>query len=449
MAKLGFMHFSSFSQVTEYLDSFLPASGGPPGLLRQARLDRMRRLLDHLGHPEEAFRSIHVAGSKGKGSTSRFTAALLEAAGERCGLYLSPHLSDYRERFSLAGTFFDDSFLLEAANELYEKVSSFSLPESFVYTKPSTFELYTAYAYILFRNAECSWAVIETGLGGRLDATNTLESPVEIITPVELEHTAVLGNTIREIAVEKSKIIKKDSTVFTGLLCDEAQDVMEKEALTQGARLVSLARRIKSITSDTKQDGEHCSIAFCDGFTASPVLKMKGEVQAQNAALAMLCARELGFWRGEKSLKALEDATLAGRFESHLYKNCNFILDVCHTKASMRHTVSSFCALYPDRQRRCCIFSAIEGKDVKSMLEILMKEFCRIIISRPAEYRKSDSDAIFALACSMNDGSCVIQHIPDAAIALDEAVKSDCNVLVAGSFYLVSLFEEIINAEQQ
>ena len=387
------MHFDSFDDVTQWLDSFTPPFSSSPGLIREARLDRMRLLLAALGNPEDGFKAIHVAGSKGKGSTCRFISAMLAASGERTGLYLSPHLVDYRERFTLDGAFFSDNDLLEVA--------------------------------------------------GRLADVVTLEDVCSVITPIELEHTAVLGDTIEKIAVEKSKIIKKDSIAVTGLLRDEAFDVMRREAARQGSRLVSLAHEIRSLETRTTLDGEVCNIAFRDGSNHSLRLSMPGEVQAQNAALALLVAKTLGFYIQGTSEPALEKATLPGRFEIHVIDGVPVVIDVCHTRVSMIHTVSSFKALFPDARRTTCIFAAIEGKDITHMLQTVLSLFNRVIIGRPSSVKRSDSEAIWRQAIAMGADGVEILHIPDARQALDEALRTSDAVLVAGSFYLATLFEEI------
>lgn len=135
---------------------------------REYRLDRMRELLKHLGNPEKSFKSIHVAGSKGKGSTAIFIAKGLTALGYKTGLYASPHLVDYRERFTLSGTFFGEEALIKSGNSLIEKLKGFTFSDDWGVSDPTAFELYTAYAYLLFKENNCSWAVIETGLGGAL-----------------------------------------------------------------------------------------------------------------------------------------------------------------------------------------------------------------------------------------------------------------------------------------
>ena len=444
LAKLLVMSFSSFGEVTSYLDSFSYMQTSTPGLLREARLERMSLLLDALSHPEESFKAVHVAGSKGKGSTCCYLSALLTAAGHRTGLYLSPHLCDYRERFSLNGTFFDDSLLISIADRLEKTVRDFSLPPEYGQEKPSTFELYTAYAYMLFKAAGCEYAVIETGLGGRLDATNTLDPVASIITPIELEHTSVLGSTIEKIATEKSKIIKKNRPVFLSMLKMDAMQVMKKEAERQNSVLYSLSDELMSLKTDTRECGEVCTFSFADGYEASLVLSMHGEVQAENAALALLTARRLGFYVKGESEKALEKAALPGRFEMHSYKGKPVVMDVCHTKVSTMHTVSSFTALYPQRNSNACIFAAIDGKDIEGMLSIILPSFRKVVISKPDSFRKSDSRKIYEKALAMKSDDNIVVYEEECRSALDEAVSDSSAVLIAGSFYLASRFGGIL-----
>lgn len=439
------MHFSSFEDAALWMDSFIPPSSSAPGLLRSARLERMRKLLRFLGSPEESFKAVHVAGSKGKGSTARFISAAMTAAGLKTGLYLSPHLVDYRERFTLDGAFFPDSLLIRTADELASRLEHFTFSGE-VYDRPSTFELYTAYAYLLFRNAGCTHAVIETGLGGRLDATNTIESMCEVITPIELEHTAVLGDTIEKIAVEKSKIIKKNSLCFTSVLYPQAMQVMQEEADRMSAQLIRLDRELVRLETETRAEGEVCTIAFRDGYEARLCLKMRGEVQALNAALALLCTRRMGLYRERLSERAVENAVLPGRFELTSWHGIPVVLDVCHTPVSTAHTAASFASLYPDRNRTC-IFAAIEGKDIEHMLRKILPCFSTLIVSRPSSAKKSNSDAVYRLALELNGKGCRIVHIPDSRKALEEAERTGGPVLIAGSFYLTSLFKELIDAE--
>ena len=227
------MAFESFDQAIQYMNSFMNLERHTDKYSEKTyRLDRVRRMLELLGNPQNSYKTIHVAGSKGKGSTAAFIANALQALGYKTGLYMSPHVSDYRERFTLCGTFIDDSDLIRTADELKEGIKSVE--------DPTTFELYTVFAFLLFKNIGCSWAVIETGMGGRLDATNVLLPQACVLTPIELEHTKILGDTIEKIATEKSKIIKPNTPVFVSLQKDEAMKVFKAEASSCNSNIYTL-----------------------------------------------------------------------------------------------------------------------------------------------------------------------------------------------------------------
>lgn len=246
---------SSISDTLEsFFDSYMPSLSSS---LRENRLERMSLLLDHLGNPEKSFQTIHIAGSKGKGSTATFLSALLEKKGYSVGLYLSPHVYDIRERFTIASRFFSDEEYTLALEELQEKLSSFSLPSSLGPEKPTTFELYTAYAYLLFKRKGCKWAVIETGLGGRLDATNTISPYATLFTPIELEHTKILGSTLTEIAREKAGIMREGVPSFSFPQREEAEKELKRNAEEIGSPLSFLSIDINKTMEDKKIGRAH------------------------------------------------------------------------------------------------------------------------------------------------------------------------------------------------
>ena len=276
-------------------DNFAPSLPDPR--IKELRLERMERLLAHLGNPERSYRTYHTAGSKGKGSTSAYLASLLSGAGRITGLYTSPHLFTIRERFTLSGEMFPDKLYIDVCNMLLDKMKTFSLPSSLGSEKPTVFEMYTAYGYLLFREYGCTDAVIETGIGGRLDATNTIEPEAVFLTPVELEHTDILGKTISSIATEKSKIITS-SPVFISRQRKEAEDVFLKEAEKRHAAVHLFRNEIMDFSSSTEKDGEHVSFTI-DGQKLTLTLQMATEAMAENAALAILGAERLGFLTDE------------------------------------------------------------------------------------------------------------------------------------------------------
>ncbi len=434
------MHFNDFNHFCSYMESFanLEKRTGSYSV-RQYRLDRMKAILDHIGHPERDYRCIHVAGSKGKGSTSRLLANGIQALGHTVGLYMSPHLMDYRERFTLAGTFFTEDQLVGAANELTGRLEHFTFEDEWGVAEPTAFELYTSFAFLLFSMAQCDWAVIETGLGGRLDATNTIIPQAAVITPIELEHTAVLGNTIPLIAAEKSKIIKQGVPTFVSRQSPEAMAVFEAEALAMSSHLTALEVEVESIATHTTEAAEVCTITWKNLTETRLNLAMLGEVQAENAALALTVLKGLGLYQAGISEAALESARLPGRME-RIGEQPAWYIDGAHTVQSIRHLMNSFNQLFEGKSNTV-IYGALLDKDHVHMTRLLLPFFERIIVSRPGTFKKSDPEALFLLI-KEEIGEAPLPRLflekdPVKAVELAlDTTPSDSAVLCTGSFYL-------------
>ncbi len=246
----GFRHFESRTN----LERLQPQ-------LRLYRLERMEALLKKLGSPERTLPVVHIAGSKGKGSTAAYTTSLLAASGYTVGLYMSPHVTGYRERFSvipprratgevveptdpaaalLPGGDTYESALAETTYRIWSAVEEISRAGTEDDDLPTTFELLTALAFLFFPAVGCDWIVLETGLGGRLDATNVCRPEVAVITRIELEHTDYLGDTIEKIATEKAGIIKKGVPVVCAAQRHEAADVFRRIAAEREAPLTEI-----------------------------------------------------------------------------------------------------------------------------------------------------------------------------------------------------------------
>ncbi len=434
------MHISTFDDVVFFMESFTNLEKQTDHYTtRNYRLDRMFELLRHLGNPEKSFRAIHLAGSKGKGSTASYLACALTALGHKTGLYLSPHLIDYRERFTLSGTFFSESLLIETGKQLQQMLSDFTFCDQWGETYPTTFELYTAYAYLLFKAAGCSWAVIETGLGGRLDATNTIIPEASVLCPIELEHTKILGNTIAQIATEKSKIIKQGVPVFIGYEEDEAMDVFLAEAELQNSKVHLLCDDLTSLSSETTREGESVAYEWLDGRKETLLLAMRGHVQAQNSALALLVLRTLGLY-DPCILPAFAKNQIPGRFQQ-LSSEPNLYVDGAHTHHSLASLLSSFSHLHqgPDNT---VIYGALEDKDHTHMVSLVLEHFSTIIISKPGSYKKSDIGmlrTLFEQQAAASSKPVRIYLIEDNGEALEQALAltpRHAAILVCGSFYL-------------
>jgi dihydrofolate synthase/folylpolyglutamate synthase len=434
------MHFTRFEEIVSRMEDCTNLERQTTHYTtRTYRLDRMYALLDHIGHPERDYRKIHIAGSKGKGSTASFLAAGLRALGYKTGLYLSPHLVDYRERFTLGGAFFDEDLLVQAGNELFSRLEDFTFADEWGETNPTTFELYTAYAFLLFSLSGCQWAVIETGLGGRLDATNTIVPEASVLCPIELEHTKILGDTVAAIAVEKSKIIKEGVPVFVGFETAEAYAVFEREAASRHATIRSLSKELADLSYRTTKEGEQVAFRWKDGSCERLSLTMRGQLQAQNCALALLVLKSLRL-TGEHTIPFLERNTLPGRFEK-IGADPDIYLDGAHTVHSLEGLLDSFSSLYGN-DGNTVIYGALEDKDHRHMCNLVLDHFSRIIVSRPGTYKKSDIGAIERTfrQLSAERGKPIdltLAEENDEALALALArTPRDNAIMVCGSFYL-------------
>jgi len=235
-------------------------------------LDNIKNLLAHIGNPESKLQAIHIAGSNGKGSRASFITSILMEAGYKVGLYTSPHFVRFNERIRINGIEIPNEYVVKFMN----KNNSYIERES-----PTFFELTTALAFQYFANEKVDYAIIETGLGGRLDATNVLQSIASVITSISYEHTNILGNSLEGIAKEKAAIIKSGQKVFLGILPEIAKEVVITKATEQSAEYFELEKY--SIIVNDKGEIQHKN----SEITISN-LPLLGEYQIKNASLAVL-----------------------------------------------------------------------------------------------------------------------------------------------------------------
>lgn len=436
------MKFSSFDQVISYMERFMNLERKTDLYSsRTYRLDRMADMLNKLDNPQNSYKTIHIAGSKGKGSTASFIAKALEKQGYKTGLYMSPHVSDYRERFTLSGTFVDDKILCETGDYLKEKLDSYSFGDTF----PTTFEMYTAFAFLLFKKLGCSYAVIETGLGGRLDATNVIKPIASIITPIELEHTELLGNTITEIATEKSKIIKKDIPSFISYQKEEAEIVLREEAKNQNSEFYSLKDCVKELKTSIQDNRQNVELVFDDSYKVKLKLKMLGAVQAYNCALAILVLRKLGLF-DQSAISALEENVIPGRMEEVSFER-KLYLDGAHTEQSMKNLLETFKELYPET-KGICIFASVKGKHYYQMLQSVLSVFDQVVITKPGTFKVSNPTLLYECAKSLASSNQTVVLLEDTKQALQYCInhtQKENPILACGSFYLAGVIKEALN----
>ncbi|HEY9054288.1 MAG TPA: folylpolyglutamate synthase/dihydrofolate synthase family protein [Rectinemataceae bacterium] len=435
--------FPSSDSVFEYLMRFVNFEKGQA---TEFKLDRMRRLAFLLGDPQLGRLTIHIAGSKGKGSVSAMCAAILEESGLKTGLYTSPHLLRWKERVAYASREMEETSLVHAMEEILPLVDGKTASDFPGEEEPTFFELTTLLAFCAFRAQSCEAQVIEVGLGGRLDSTNIVDPDACAITPIELEHTQFLGDSIGKIAWEKAGIIKHGKPACIGAQKPEAMDVFEHVCSERLSPIFSLGKDASFRELGIGPEGTSC-LLFAPKGSTSPLASvlppdglrvrspMIGAVQAQNMALAALvCSCALPGLESKAIGRGLAKASLPARFEL-LGGDPPIVLDGAHTPESIRLALSTMKALFPGP--RVLLFACAHDKRHEEMAAILAGEFQSIYITRPGNFKASDPEAVMSSFRAASAQPILIAEPAEAVLeARNAARRMGAALLVAGSFYL-------------
>ena len=378
-------------------------------------LDNIATLVDRLGHPERAFQSVHVAGTNGKGSVTAMVDAALRAAGHRSARYTSPHLVDLTERFVIDGRPVSEDALVAVVADL-QRIAESLLESGTLSAPPTFFEVTTAAAFELFRRAGVAVAVLEVGLGGRLDATNVVLPAVTAITSIAFDHERYLGSTIEAIAFEKAGIIKPGVPVVIGELQPEAAAVIDRIARERGADV------IRTTAVDAR------------GFT----IGLPGPHQAGNAAIAVKLLETLDA-KGilvppEAIARGLAQPEWPGRLDRRrLAGGRELLLDAAHNPAGAAALASY---LKAEHGGPCpLVFAAMKDKDTAGMFAALLPAVSHLILTRAANPRSADPAALEAQARAISDLPITIA--PSPAEALEIAWRDSPRIVVAGSIFLL------------
>jgi len=440
-------------EVYDWLSGFTNLERGQN--LRNFSLDRISALANIAGHPEKCAPAVHVAGSKGKGSVTGMMAAILEASGIKTARYASPHISDFRERVTLGSRFFDEEIYVTAGNELKDLVESIPASSYADLFNPhlengeaaSFFELVTMWYFLCARLERCDALSVETGMGGRLDATNILDPLVSVITIIELEHTEFLGTTIAAIAGEKAGIIKPGRPLILAQQRPEAYAVFKEHAERKKSPLLYFPDCAEIQNLRVSQNGTSFTLSLHNETLTELLLPIPGEVQAYNAGLAVLALKTASFGITEKGIReGLANFTLPARFE-RVSAAPPVVVDGAHTPRSVEMCVDTFTGLY--REGAILLFGCAEGKDILSMAKICAPRFSQIIITTPGTFKKSNPPEIYAAfaeeAKKLKNGPNVL-FVPDTEKAVSQAIslarEQGLPVLGTGSFYLAAEIRE-------
>ena len=375
--------------------------------------------------PQTAYKTAHIAGSKGKGSVAALFSALLTQAGFRTGLYTSPHLNDFRERITENGRFFTDEAYLRTFRIVQEQVTA-------LMNKPAAprltwFELLTLTAFVLFREEGLDWAVIETGLGGRLDATNIVQPAVTLLTPIELEHCEYLGNTVALIAAEKAGIIKTGIPVFCARQPEAALAVFKAQAESLNAPFFSVQEAVKQLEWHVTPHGLAFSAAFSSKHPVGKLFKRPEQPESRIEA-------------------ALSAAWLPGRFQI-LRKTPLIVLDGAHTHNSIAACTETFFTLA--KRKALLVFACARDKRVADIAPVFLGKCSKIYLTIPGSFKKSDLPVTLETFLQVFDCERTVPieaHDDFESVlkaAFSESITQSVPLLITGSFYLAAEAQRI------
>jgi len=400
-------------------------------------LERMRAILDELGHPERGRRGALIAGTNGKGSTSAFLESILRARGFHTGMTPSPHLSSYLERVQFDGTPISEATFARAVTELLPRLE----PVIARLGDPTEFEVLIALA-ISWLAPRADRLVIEVGMGGRLDSTNVLDLGVAIVTNVTLDHRKHLGATARQIAAEKAGIIKPGNVVVTGAT-GAALAVVERTAASVGAADVwRLGHEISVRSRWRGWEGSELDVAG-PGFAHRGLrTRLVGSFQPANAALAVAAAHALGDAAPEAVVRGVEEARWPARLER---VGERLLLDGAHNQDGMRQLVRSLRRLL-DAEPVVVVFGAMADKDLSLVFDQLRRLEPERVVFTAASSAGERAVRPGALAAAWDGPSEQRVHAGDALARARELGGPDGWVLVTGSLYLVGELREMVVA---
>jgi len=414
-----------YNQALDYLYSYVDYSLKHISELAKAEfnLDRMFALMDELGDPQEKYPIIHVAGTKGKGSVSALCASALKAAGYKTGLYTSPHLWDYTERIQINGQPISHEQLIELVEEVKPAVAK--IP------KLTTFEITTTLGLLAFAKNDVNAAVIEVGLGGRLDATNIVMPKVSVITSLSYDHMAVLGNTLAEIAGEKAGIIKEEIPVVSAPQTQEALEVLERIAKDKNSPFILVGKDVKFERLASSLDGQELAVSYQQS-AVSLTIPLLGAHQIENAAIAYAALKASGLPISEEAIQnGFSRVKWPARFEV-LRREPPVVIDSAHNKDSARRLRQTLDEYFPKRPV-ILVFCALEDKDISGILEELKPRLECVVATRADHPRAPSAEWI---AEQVKKVDIRVEAVTPTADALERALElagEQKVVLAAGS----------------
>lgn len=403
---------------------------------REFKLERVVSLLEKLGNPHQAYPTLHIAGTKGKGSVSAMLAVVAEAGGMRTGLYISPHLHTYRERMQIDREPISRSAMTALVEEIQPTVET--IPEL------TTFEVTTALAFLYFEREKVDLAVMEVGLGGRLDATNVITPEISIITSLSLDHTYLLGNTLAEIAGEKAGIIKPGVPVISAPQKEDALQVLRQTAAERDAPLTVVGEDWTWEPKKRSLDGQTIEMQYQHGtspFDGVYDIKLIGDFQQENAAVAIAATAVLAntghAWATPGALRAgLNDVSWPGRMEV-LSADPPLVVDCAHNPYAAETLIASLKTWFPNTSW-LLIYGASNDKDIEGMLRALLPESEHIIVTRSYHPRAAAPYTLADICADLGHGAEIAVNPRRAMEQAYQRLQPGWGIIATGSIFLVA-----------
>jgi len=420
-----------YNQTLDYLYSYIDYSLTKTSEMARAEfnLKRMEALLEKLGNPHLAYPVIHVTGSKGKGSVCALCASALQAGGYKTGLYTSPHLFEYTERIQVNGQAISKEELVKLVDEM--KAAIESVP------KLTTFEITTALGFLYFARQNCTAAVIEVGLGGRLDATNVVRPRVAVITSISYDHTAILGETLTLIAGEKAGIIKPDCPAVSAPQTPEALAVLEKVAAERCVPLTVVGRDLRTTLLTNSLSGQTFQISSSSIAQLTLSMPLLGSHQIENAATAFAALEASGLELSYPAIqKGFYQVKWPARFEV-ARQEPPIVFDSAHNQDSFARLRATLDLYFPGRPIYL-IFGVSEDKMMSGMLREIKPRLTKLIATQSEHPRALDAEKIVKVASKAGIESEAATPVEAALARALELAGNTGVVLSAGSLFVTA-----------
>jgi len=423
----------NYQQTLDYLFAKLPMYSRIGAAAYKADLNNTIRLCEFLDNPQSKFKSVHIAGTNGKGSVSHMLAAIFQTAGYKTGLYTSPHLKDFRERVKVDGKMISESFVVSFTEKIKPLITEI---------EPSFFEITVAMAFDYFKESEVEIAIIETGLGGRLDSTNVVMPEISVITNIGMDHMNILGDTLEKIAGEKAGIIKKNIPVVVGEVLPVTQSVFEVKASEENASLLIASHKRQA--ADWKWTKNELVVEVAEEHSTDHKiyhLDLPGIYQLKNLMTVLEACHQLKLkgWklddesirRGLQQVKKLTG--LHGRWDI-IHQHPTIVLDVAHNEDGIRQLLEQI--EVTDHHELHIVTGFVKDKEVDKVLSLFPKT-AHYYFTRANIPRAMDVDSLMQMAQSYHLDGKTYDNVNAALKDAKARAAKDDLIIVCGSVFLV------------